>query len=62
MSQQSKDKSSGKSCQKRDTDIFVNIQREGKAKEGSNGSPQSIVEVSAKHDGEEGCTERCRSN
>ena len=62
MSQQSEDKGSSKSCHKRDTDIFVNIQREGKAKEGSNGSPQSIVEISAKHDGEEGSTERCGSN
>ena len=59
MSQQSKDEGSGKSCHKRDTDIFVNIQRERKAKEGSNGSPQSIVEISTKHDGEEGSTERC---
>ena len=62
MSQQSEDKGTGKSCHKRNADIFVHIQREGKAKEGSNGSPQSIVEISAKHDGEEGSTERCGSN
>ena len=62
MSQQSKYKGSSKSCHKRNADILVHIQRESKAKESGNGSPQSIVEVSAKHDGEEGSTERCGSN
>ena len=37
MSQQSEDKGTGKSCHKRNADIFVHIQREGKAKEGGNG-------------------------
>ena len=62
MSQQSEDKGSSKSCHKRNADIFVNVQRKSKAKEGGNGSPQSIVEISAKHDGEEGSTERCGSD